>query len=396
LEFRFKVLSVVVLAVRARDQGLPLRLSDCDREDSIMMQSRRMALKVGTASLALPLVHIRTAAAAGRLSVGLWDHWVSAGDDAMRKVVMRWAEKHKVDVQIDFITTVGNKLLLTAAAEAQAKTGHDVMVFGVWDVHNYRDSLEPLGDVTGGLQEKYGRYDPICEYLAKINGTWRAVPSSPGSQYKPSCGRISFFKQNGLDVQATYPAKAVHTSESDQWTWDFMLRLARPAQKAGLLFALGLGQTGDSVDWVGALFRSFGAQLVDEKGNVTVKSEPVQQVLDYARKLVPFLPRDVVSYDDASNNRALISGQSALIFNPPSAWAVAKRDNPAVAADCWTFPNPAGPKGRFVPYLPYFWGIWSFAKNKSAAKELLAYLCEREQVQQLCATVEMTSRRSKA
>jgi hypothetical protein len=50
------------------------------------------------------------------------------------------------------------------------------------------------------------------------------------------------------------------------------------------------------------------------------------------------MPADAASYDDASNNRALISGKSALIFNPPSAWAVAKRDNPSLAADCWTFP----------------------------------------------------------
>ena len=29
-----------------------------------------------------------------------------------------------------------------------------------------------------------------------------------------------------------------------------------------------------------------------------------------------------------------------MIWNPPSAWAVAKRDAPQVAEDCWTFPNP--------------------------------------------------------
>ena len=69
-----------------------------------------------------------------------------------------------------------------------------------------------------------------------------------------------------------------------------------------------------------------------------------------------FLPADAVSYDDASNNRALISGQSALIWNPPSAWAVAKRDAPEVAADCWTFPAPIGPKGRFTPYLAVLLG----------------------------------------
>jgi hypothetical protein len=61
-------------------------------------------------------------------------------------------------------------------------------------------------------------------------------------------------------------------------------------------------------------------------------------------------------------------------MNPPSAWAVAKRDNPKVAENCWTHPMPKGPKGRFVGQLPTFHGVWSFAKNKSAAKELLLYL----------------------
>jgi len=89
-----------------------------------------------------------------------------------------------------------------------------------------------------------------------------------------------------------------------------------------------------------------------------------------------------VSYDDASNNRALISGQSALIMNPPSAWSVAKRDAPKVAEDCWTFPCPAGPKGRYNPYNYCFFGVWEFGSNKTAAKELAQYLQERPQVQE--------------
>jgi len=113
----------------------------------------------------------------------------------------------------------------------------------------------------------------------------------------------------------------------------------------------------------------------------------VRKVLEYAKKILPFLPSDTVSYDDASNNRALISGKSALIWNPPSAWAVAKRDAPAVAEDCWTFSNPKGTHGRLVPLRPYFWGIWQFAQNKSAAKELIAYLSRREQVEVLAEAV---------
>ena len=98
--------------------------------------TRRTALKLGAAATALPLVHIRTAGAAGKLSLALWDHWVPTGDAAMKKLVDDWAEKNKVSVQLDFLPSVGNKNLITMAAEAQAKTGHDVFAF---------DSMERAG-----------------------------------------------------------------------------------------------------------------------------------------------------------------------------------------------------------------------------------------------------------
>jgi len=72
-------------------------------------------------------------------------------------------------------------------------------------------------------------------------------------------------------------------------------------------------------------------------------------------------------------------------MNPPSAWAVAVRDAPAIAQQCWTHGMPAGPKGRFAPFLPYFWGIWSFSKNKPAAKSLLTALAQPGAVERLVA-----------
>jgi hypothetical protein len=46
---------------------------------------------------------------------------------------------------------------------------------------------------------------------------------------------------------------------------------------------------------------------------------------------------------------------------------------------------PAGPKGRFGPFLPFFWGMRSFGKNKSAAKSLLRHLSTRQAAQQMVA-----------
>ncbi len=342
---------------------------------------RRAALKLAAGAAFLPLVNIHTAGAAGRLSVAFWDHWVPAGNAAMKQQIESWADKNKVEVQADFITSVGNKILLTASAEAQAGAGHDVMAFSQWDVHNNAAALADVTDVVKRLTDQYGPADEVSQYLGSSGGKWLAVPTSSGTQNKTSCGRISLMKDLcGIDLPAMYPAHE-DPNAGKNWTWEAFLPAAEACSKANLPFALGLGQTSDSMDWVGALFAAFGANLIDSEGNSQVKSDAVRQVLDYAERLVKFLPDDAVSYDDASNNRALISGKSAFIFNPPSAWAVAVRDAPAVAADCWTFSAPSGPKGRFVPHLAYFWGIWQFSPNKSAAKDLLEFLMQREQVE---------------
>jgi ABC-type glycerol-3-phosphate transport system substrate-binding protein len=366
-------------------KGLHVTTTPTMKRKTAGKMTRRSALKLATASAVLPLVHIRSGRAAGKLSIAFWDHWVPAGNAVMQKQVDAWAAKNQVEVQADFITSVGQKNLLTIAAEAQAKTGHDVQAFPTWEVHNNADSLEPMDDVMKRLTDKYGQVNHVCDYLAKINGHWMAVPTSSGTQYKGPCGRISILKETaGLDVVGMYPAKEGHVAASDKWTWDAHLAAAEACLKAGTPFAIGLGQTSDSVDTAGVLFRAYGAELVDKDGNNTVKSDKVRAVLEYGQKLVKALPADAVSFDDASNNRALISGQSALIWNPPSAWAVAKRDAPKVADDAWSFSGPSGPEGRFLPYLPYFWGVWSFSKNKTAAKELIEALLQRDTIEARC------------
>ena len=352
--------------------------------------SRRQALKLGAAASTLPLVHIRTAGAAGKVAIGFWDHWVPGGNDVMKKQVDAWAEKNKVEAQVDFITSNNTKLQITGVAEAQAKTGHDALAFFNWDVYNVADSLEPVDDVMARLVAKNGAVSATCEYLAKAKGHWVAVPSSSGTQTKPPCARISWFKKNGLDLQAMYPATPGHNALQDGWTWEAFAKYGALAAKDEMTFGLGMGAGGntDATDTHGALFKAYGATLIDADGKSQLKSDAVRQVLEFAQQLVKIYPADAVSYDDASNNRALISGKSALIFNPPSAWAVAKRDAPAVAADCWTFPAPSGPKGRFLPTLSYFWGVYKFSQNKTAAKELIEYLMQPEQVEPRCVATE--------
>jgi ABC-type glycerol-3-phosphate transport system substrate-binding protein len=326
--------------------------------------------------------YVRGAHAAGKLSIGFWDHWVPGANKASTDIVNAWAEKEKVEVQIDYIPSQGNKNLLTIAAEAQAKSGHDILAMPTWQPHANAELLEPVNDVMGDLIKQNGEVNGTVKYLGQSKGNWLAVPASVGSQIKGPCSRIDLMKQHaGIDVQAMYPNGAA--PKADNWNLDTFLKAAEACHKAGVPFGIGLGETSDNVDSAGAFFNAYGAALVDEKGNLTVKTDAVRQALEFYKKLVAFLPPDVGAWDDASNNKWLVSGRGAMIMNPPSAWAVAKRDAPQVAEQCWTHGFPSGPKGRFAPYLPYFWGTWSFSKNKPAAKSVLRALSQPDSIEKM-------------
>jgi len=185
----------------------------------------------------------------------------------------------------------------------------------------------------------------------------------------------------GIDVTEMYPAGS--PPKADAWTLDALLKAAEACHKGGHPFGIGLGQTEDNVDTAGAIFQSFGAELVNAKGDITVKTDKVRQTLEYYKKLAQWLPPDAPAWDNASNNKYLVAGKGALIMNPPSAWAVAKRDAPKVAEQLWTHGMPSGPAGRYAPFLPYFWGVWAFSKNKSAAKSLLLHLSQPAAVEKM-------------
>ena len=350
---------------------------------STKVSRRRFVAGTAVASTALVAApFVRSANAAGKLSIGFWDHWVPGANKATTDLVKEWADKEKVEVTIDYITSQGNKLLLTTAAESQAKSGHDVLAFSTWLPSRYAEQLVPMNDIVEPLIKANGAVNGTVEYLGKVGGKWLAVPATVGSQIKGPCSRIDYLKKYaGIDIQAMYPAGAA--PKADNWNLDTFIKAAEACQKGGNPFGIGLGTTSDNVDAAGAFFHAFGAMLVDAKGNITVKSDPVRQAMEYYKRLMAFLPPDVPSWDDASNNKFLVSGQGSLIMNPPSAWAVAKRDAPQVAEQLWTHGFPVGPKGRYAPFLPFFWGVWNFSKNQAAAKSLLTFLSQASSAEKM-------------
>ncbi|WP_316187111.1 MULTISPECIES: ABC transporter substrate-binding protein [unclassified Bradyrhizobium] len=341
-----------------------------------------VAATAATSAVMIAAPYVRGAHAAGKLSIGFWDHWVPGANQASTDLVNEWAAKEKVEVQIDYITSQGKKIELTIAAEGAAKSGHDLIAMPTWWPHAHAELLEPVNDIMGPIIQENGEVNGTVKYLGQSGGKWLAVPACVGSQIKGPCSRIDLMKKHaGIDVQEMYPAGS--PPKADNWTTETFLKAAEACHKAGVPFGIGLGETTDSVDSAGAFFQAFGADLVNANGDVTVKTDAVRQALEFYKRLIAALPPDVASWDDASNNKWLVSGRGAMIMNPPSAWAVAKRDAPQIAEQCWTHGFPAGPKGRFAPFLPYFWSIWSFSKNKEAAKSLIVHLSKPSSIEKM-------------
>src|SRR5438045_4329851 len=139
--------------------------------------------------------YVRGAHAAGKLTMGFWDHWVPGANKASTDLVNEWAAKEKVEVEIDYITSQGNKNLLTIAAEAQAKSGHDILSMPTWWPHANSELLEPVNDIMGPIVAENGEVNGTVNYLGQLEGKWLGGPACVGSQIKGPRSRLNLLKK---------------------------------------------------------------------------------------------------------------------------------------------------------------------------------------------------------
>ncbi len=121
-----------------------------------MTRRRFVATTAAASATMIAAPFVRTANAAGKLSIGFWDHWVPGANKTSEAITREWAEKEKVEVTIDYIPSQGDKNLMTIAAEAQARSGHDVLAFPTWWPQAYAKSLVPLNDIMEPLIKQNG------------------------------------------------------------------------------------------------------------------------------------------------------------------------------------------------------------------------------------------------
>ena len=249
--------------------------------------------------------YVRGAYAAGKLSIGFWDHWVPGANKASTDLVNAWAEKEKVEVTIDYIPSQGNKNLLTIAAEAQAKSGHDILAMPTWWPHAQAEMLEPINDVVEGIIKQNGDVNGTVKYLGQSKGKWLGGSRCVGSQIKGPCSRIDLMKKHaGIDVQEMYPAGRRRKPTPGH---GYFLKAAKLATRAAFPSASAWARPATtSIPW--APSSRFGAEARRRQGQCRREERQRCAGARILQEADGIPAAGSPAWDDSSNNKGLVSG----------------------------------------------------------------------------------------
>src|SRR5213593_286959 len=290
-----------------------------------------------------------------------WNHFVPASDDELRKQAEAFGKQAGVTVRVDTIAHL--QLPAKRAAEAQAQSGHDLLFVADADPFLYENQFVELGDVIDDLGKKYGGWYAFAEEAAKTKAGWRAVPwfwvSFPGTY------NMAHFKKAGLE----HPK-----------TWDELLHHGKLLKKQGNPVGIPISHCSDAHSTFWSVLWCYGGKVLEADGKTpAINSDKTVQVIEWYKELYhDAMEPEVLSWDDASNNRCILAGKCSWIHNPISPYNTAIASKMPIADDINHHPSPAGPAGTHGAPGINALGIWKFSKNVEPAKELVQYLFRKE------------------
>ena len=289
-------------------------------------------------------------------------HFVPAFETELKKQVEAWGKQKGVPTRVDFVASAEWNAKLTS--EAETKAGHDVISIQTQQPVLFKDSLVDQDALVAELGTLHGGWHPIARESAFVDGRWKAIPFYYISF--PAVYRKDLFQEIGVTRDQVH-----------NMTWDQLLEAAKKLHAKGKPVAFAISQTADAENNLYAVLWAFGASTVDKSGKVAINSPQTAKAIEYVKELAKYMPREVLGWDDAGNNRFMLSGEGSYTFNPPSIWATAEKDVPALRGLLDHAPVPAGPAGRFRTTITYYLATWKF-KASPLATDLIRFLMQKE------------------
>lgn len=303
----------------------------------------------------------RVNAATPELTMLTLNHFVPASDEELKEQAARFAKEHGVIVRVDTIPHL--QLPRKLAAEIHAQSGHDIVFLLGESAWLYHEHLIDVDAVVTSIEGKEETIYPFVKESLYVNGSWKAVPWCWLA--RPGLYREDLFKEAGFPVPDS---------------WEDILNAGRILKPKGHPIGIPISQTNDAYNVFWCILWGFGGKVLDADGKtIALNSEETRTALTYYENLYhEAMESEVLSWDDASNNRFLLSGRGSWIHNPISAYITAVEKKMDIADKIGIHATPRGPAGRHAPVGIYSLGIWKFSKNQELAQTFLNSLMQPE------------------
>lgn len=281
--------------------------------------------------------------------------FVPSGDERFGQLMQEFGKQANCDVRFDTVKVTDVPVKL--AAEATAQAGHDIV--NVWEAFGYlhRANLAPIDDVVEDVARRYEVY-PGHRATFHIEGHWKVAPwywlSFVGTY------NVKHWKAAGLALPRT---------------WDDLHRAGAELKKRGAPIGIAISNCTDAIlSWRNVMW-CYGAKEVEADGKtIAINSPKTVEFLDYAKRLyLDAMTPEVLSWDDAGNNRLILSGKGSWVHNPVSIYLAAKDKDMPIAQEIDHHEGLAGPAGRYAATFHHGLGIWKFSRNLDLAKDFLRF-----------------------
>src|SRR3989449_997341 len=192
---------------------------------------------------------------------------------------------------------------------------------------------------------------------------WKAVPWFWISF--PATYNETHFKKAGLETPKT---------------WAELLHHGKILKKQGNPVGIAISHCADANTTFWSILWCYGGKVVETDGKTpAITSDKTAHVIELYKELYrDAMEPEVLSWDDASNNRCILAGKCSWIHNPISPYNLALTKAMPIADEINHHNSPAGPAGTHSAPPITAIGIWKFSKNIQLARDFIKFLFQKD------------------
>jgi multiple sugar transport system substrate-binding protein len=288
--------------------------------------------------------------------------------DAADKVFLAQGEEFGKQMGVEvMIERIGeNDVMPRATSAIVSQSGPDIIMFQNNYPHLMANGLADVSDVAEAIGKEQGGYPEIFKANAYVGKQWLGVP------YGGLC--------NTLNYREDWLKEAGFSKFPD--TYDELRQVGKKLKSMGRPAGQCFGHSvNDPNSWCYTFTWAYGGYEVEKDGKTVALDK--KGTLE-AIKLNTAMWKDMfdeggLSWDDASNNRAFLSGAISITSNAASIYFVAREKFPEIAKVMNHAPSPRGPAGRFYHVATQHSTVLKYSKNQKLAKEFIRWYMDKKQ-----------------